>query len=108
MDLIDVVSKNPKVRELSRQLVNALKNHLKEESVSIRSELMKEISKIVVEQHPSIHLKSINGLCVDYDWKTLMKADPNIFIWMSVVICMFAFCFGWMMCKYKHRQHLNS
>lgn len=107
MELIDIISQNPKVRSLSKKLVHALRNHLKEESMSIRSELCNEISKIVIQQQPTIHKKYINGLCVDYDWRTLIKADPNIFIWMSVVICMFAFCFGWLMCKYKHRQQLN-
>lgn len=107
MELIDIISANPKVRQLSKKLVHALRNHMKEESVLIRSQLIQEISQIVIEEQPSIRTKHINGLCVDYDWKTLLKADPNIFIWMSVVICMFAFCFGWLMCKYKHKQLLN-
>lgn len=103
-ELIDKIAKNDKIRYLSNKLVHSLKNHLKEESTLIKSDLIQEISKIVIKNEPSIHYKYINGLCVDYNWKTLIKADPNIFIWMSVVICMMAFCFGWVLCKYKHKK----
>lgn len=106
-ELIDKIAQNQKIRSLSNKLIQSLKNHLKEESMLIRSELIDEISKIVLKEEPTIHCKYINGLCIDYNWKTLIKADPNIFIWMSVVICMMAFCFGWVLCKYKHRK-LNN
>lgn len=109
MDVIDILCNDSEIRKLSNQLLKAVELNLKDEAIEIRSLITHRSTKLLQNNYPSLKMKQINGLCVDYDWKTLMRADPNLFIWFGLIIFLFSFMLGFVISKFLKTNHsLNS
>lgn len=107
--ILNKISDDPVCRHRTKKLLRTLELNLKEEASENKSALVKRISEIVINEHPKLKGKILNGLNFDYDWKELFRADPNVFIWFGLIICLFAFSLGWYLSK-KHqlKHHLNN
>ena len=104
-EILEKISNDQICKHRTKKLMRTLELNLKEEASENKSALVKRISEIVVQDYPNLKGKILNGLNFDYDWKELFRADPNVFIWFGLIICLFAFSLGWYLSKKHQLKH---
>ena len=97
--ILDDITNDQVIRNESKKLIRAMELNMKDDAVESRSKLINRIVCLVKQKHPAIKYQTMNGLIVDYDWKTLVKADPKLFVWFGVIICLLAFSLGYLIGK---------
>lgn len=102
MDLYDKLSTDPIIKRSTKRLINALEMNLKEDASESKAELSRRICQIVVKEKPNLKKQLINGIVIDQSWTELMRAEPNLFIWFGLIICLFSFSVGWILSKNHH------